>query len=106
VRAANRVTFYDFDTGDTRGPYDEALAAANVRALFGGLFELLPGGHLMVEETSNGRLLILDRTGRVVAENVNRAKDGKVYFLGWSRYMDRAAGDRARDAARAAGCAT
>lgn len=47
----------------------------------------------MVEEQNSGRIVILDKAGKLVAEYVNRAADGKVYDLGWSRMISRAEGD-------------
>ncbi|WP_171236686.1 arylsulfotransferase family protein [Ruegeria sp. HKCCA6837] len=104
VLGHNQVSFYDFETDKVSGPFDEALAAADVRTPFGGLFELLPDGSLLAEETTNGRLVILERDGRVLAEFVNRASDGKIYFMGWSRFLTRADGDQIRDVMQAAGC--
>ncbi|MEV8467280.1 arylsulfotransferase family protein [Fluviibacterium sp. DFM31] len=104
VRDANKISYYDFETDSVSGPHDQALAEHEVKALFGGLFERLPGGFVMVEETSQGRLVVLDPEGQVVVEYVNRAEDGLVYFLGWTRYMSRADGARAVAAIRAADC--
>ena len=104
VRGANKITFYDLRSGETSGPFDAALARQQVRTTYGGLFTLLPGGRLMVEETTEGRLLVLDAAGEVLAEAVNRARDGRIYYLGWSRYLDRARGDRLRAAWAAADC--
>ena len=105
VRDSNRITYYDFATGLTSDPHDEALSRAGIRTLNGGLFALLPQGHVMVEETTNGRLAIFDRDNRMVVEYVNRASSGKIFFLSWSRYLDRAEGDGVRDRMQAADCA-
>lgn len=89
VRDHNRVMFYDFQTDKVSEPFDAALKKHDVRTIFGGLFTLLPNDHLMVEETTNGRLLITDRGGRLIAEFVNRSSDGKIHFLAWSRFLTR-----------------
>ena len=60
-----------------------------------GLFDITTSGHVIIEEENRGRILILDSAGQLVADFVNRAPDGQVYGLGWSRYVTRAAGDAA-----------
>ena len=39
------------------------------------------------------RFVIFSPDRSVAAEYVNRAKDGWIYHLGWSRYIDKAKGD-------------
>ena len=95
VDGANRVTIYDFTTGQTTGPWDKALAELGVETLSEGLFSILPDGTLMVEEENSGRLLFLAPDGAVRATYINNAEDGKTYRLGWSRWIDPALGDQA-----------
>mgnify|MGYP000020566994 CR=1 FL=1 len=104
VRGANKVTYYDFATDKTHSPHDATLIRHEVRTKFGGLFERLPKDHLMVEETGGGRLAITDANGDLFAEYVNRAQDGKLYHLGWSRYLGQTEGEDTRDAMLAADC--
>ena len=91
----NEVMVYDFATDTVTSPYRDALAADDVKTLTEGLFELTPSGHLIVEEQNSGRLLIYGPDKSLLAQFVNRAGDGKVYELGWSRFVPRAAGDAA-----------
>ena len=49
----------------------------------------------MIEEENCGRLLFAHTDGRVLAEFINKGKDGKSYRMGWSRYLTEAAGDAA-----------
>lgn len=94
VDGANRVTIYDFTTGQTTGPWDKALADLGVETLSEGLFSILPDGTLMVEEENSGRLVFLAPDGAVRATFINTAEDGKTYRLGWSRWIDPALGDQ------------
>lgn len=104
VREANRVSVFDFEAGQTSGPFDSVLERKAVRASFGGLHEFLPGGFLMIEETPSGRLLIFNGEGEEVAEFVNRSGEGKIFFMGWSRYIDRPFAEKAISDIRGAEC--
>ena len=104
VDGSNEVTVYDFATDSVSNPYHDTLLAENVTSLTEGLFDMTASGHAIIEEENRGRILILDRAGKMVAEFVNRAPDGQVYGLGWSRYIPRAQGDRALAAIAAAPC--
>jgi hypothetical protein len=94
VRGHSDVAVYDFATDKVSYPYAEAMRDADMKTLSEGLQEVLPGGGLLVEEENAGRVLLLDRDKSLVAQFVNRAADGKVYRLGWTRFVDAATGDR------------
>ena len=104
VDGANRVTIYDFTTGQTTGPWDKALADLGIETLSEGLFSILPDGTLMVEEENSGRLVFLAPDGAVRATFINTAKDGKTYRLGWSRWIDPALGDQVLAAVNGVTC--
>jgi hypothetical protein len=87
VLGFSEISVYDFATGAVTSPWRAALESAAVRTVFEGLQAFLPGGHVLVEEENAGRLLILAPDGTVAAEFVNRAADGTVYRLGWSRHV-------------------
>lgn len=95
VDGTNDIKFYDFRTGITTSPYEEVLREADVVTLTEGLFDKTDSGRVIVEEENSGRLLIIGRDGRLAAEYVNRAGDGKVYAMGWSRWITRDLGDAA-----------
>ena len=95
VHGTNQITVVDFESGDVSEPWSDALAKADVKTLFEGLFRALPDGSAMIEEENSGRLLILAQDGTVRAEFINKGQNGVSYRLGWSRYMTRAQGDAA-----------
>ena len=95
IRGSNDVIFYDFATGETRAPYREVLDKLKVRTRSEGLFDLTETGRMIVEEENTGRLLIFSANGTLNSEYVNRASDGHVYTMGWSRYIPRNEGDAA-----------
>jgi hypothetical protein len=76
----------------------------SVRTLTEGLFTQLPDGSSLIEDPSEGRLLIFRADGATAAQYINRAKDGWLYHLGWSRYIDQASGDIALNSLRKVRC--
>jgi hypothetical protein len=105
VNGHSRVLYYDFATDQVSSPFDEILAENEFKNEAAGLFTLLPDGHLYVSESESGRTLIFTPDGEIAVEHVNRAKNGNIFHLGWSRYMDRAAGDRFLEQINTANCA-
>jgi hypothetical protein len=94
----------DLATGTITRPLTRLFAAEAIETATAGLATALPGGAWLVEDTTNARLLLAAPTGEVLADYVNRAADGAVYHLGWSRLVPRARGDAMRDAAAKANC--
>ena len=84
---------YDFATDKVSLPLEKAMNDNNVRTSFAGLFTQLPGGATLIEDVTEARFIIFRPNGSIAAEYVNRAKDGQIYHLGWSRYIDKAKGD-------------
>ena len=88
VLGANEVYVYDFATGEARSPWREAMRRHDVRTPTMGGATLFDDDGLMVEENDFGRVLRLSADGTLLWSYVNRASDGRVYRLGWSRYLD------------------
>jgi len=83
----------DFATDTVSSPFRQAMENYEVQTRHEGLFDLLPGGYLMLEEENAGRLLVLAPSGDLVASYVNKGEDGKGRRMGWSRYVPEAQGD-------------
>jgi hypothetical protein len=95
IHGTNRIVVYDFATGEVSFPWSKAFETADIKTVFEGLFTLLPGGGIFVEEENSGRILIMGPDGGVVAQFINKGENGLTYRLGWSRYMSEAEGDAA-----------
>lgn len=104
VEGASQIMIYDFATGKVTTPLKQVMEYNKIRTLAGGLFTQLPDGSMMLEDVSDARFLIVRPDGRVAAEYVNRARDGDIYHLGWSRYIDKAKGDVILDNLRKVRC--
>jgi hypothetical protein len=96
VRGTNDVNLFDFRTGEVSSPWKGGFEALQLRTRDQGRGTVV-GEDVFVEETNFGRMVQFDRTGAVTWQFINRASDGKIYFLAWSRIVDRALGDRVRD---------
>lgn len=104
VLKTNDYVIYDFAEDAVRSPFAAGFAAHHVRTHTNGLAELLPDGALMVEEQNFGRLIAFDRTGSERWRYVNRAGDGRVYQLGWSRIVSSERAQRLKAALANADC--
>jgi len=95
VRGVNEVLIYDFDTGAVTSPWRGGFEKLQIRTITEGRGTPI-SDELFVEETNFGRALQFDAEGRVTWQYVNRASDGKVYLLNWSRLVSRELGDQVR----------
>ena len=88
VLGANEVYVHDFATGETRSPWREVMRRHDVRTPRSGGATVFADGSLMVEESHQGRILMLSPNGERVWSYVNRASDGVVYMINASRWLD------------------
>lgn len=104
VQGHAQLMIYDFDSASVSLLHDATMARESVVTQSEGLADLAPSGHVMLEQENDGRLLILGPDGRVFASFVNRAPDGRVYRLGWSRLVSKMPGDAAAEALANSAC--
>ncbi len=105
VEDHSRIVTYDFATGAVSTLFDRLMADEKIQTLFAGSFTQLPNGGALIEDTTNARLMVAGPDGSLQAEMVNRASNGKIYQLGWARYVDQALGDQILTAVTAKSCA-
>jgi len=87
VDGNNEVVIYDFKTDSYSKYLDESLEQNNVRTVDEGLSQILDNGDLFIEEQNYGRLLYFNKDRSLQWQYVNRADDGNVYQLKWSRIL-------------------
>lgn len=87
VDGHNEIIIYDFKTNEYFPYLKDSLILNNVRTISQGRSRILPNGDLFLEETDYGRTLYFNADGTLRWNNVNRASDGKVYLVGWSRIL-------------------
>lgn len=95
VEGSSEVMVYDFSTSEIESPLLQPMRENKIKTLFAGFYTALPGSYSLVEDSTDARLMIFDRSGSVAAEFVNRAEDGRIYHLGWTRFVEKNLGDRA-----------
>ena len=87
VDGHNEVIIYDFKTNEYTSYLSDSLIKNDVRTIVEGGSQILPNGDLFVEETTYGRTMYFNSDGSLRWTNVNRAANGKVYKVGWSRII-------------------
>lgn len=87
VDGFNEVLLFDLQSGAVTSYLKDALRRHEVRTISQGASRVLPNGNLYVEETNYGRLLEFSESGDLLWEYINRADNGKVYIMNWSRII-------------------
>lgn len=87
VDGHNEVIIYDFKTNEYSSYLKESLIANDVRTVTEGRSQILPNGDLFIEESNYSRTLYFNSDGSLRWSHVNRAENGKVYQVGWSRIL-------------------
>lgn len=86
VKGSNNLLIYDFRLDDTVSPWQLGFEKTNVRTATEGRGTVVED-EVFVEESNYGRLLQFDKRGGVSWSYVNRASNGKVYIVSWSRVV-------------------
>jgi hypothetical protein len=100
----NQVMIYDFATDTVTSPWKAAMEKMDMLTASEGLVDFTLSGHLVMEESNSGRIVILDRAGGLVGEYYNRTEDGRRFKMAWSRYVPKAQGDAALTALATSSC--
>ena len=87
VDGNNEVIIYNFKNNEYSFYFNDSLIKNDVRTTTQGRSQILPNGDLFVEETNFGRSLYFDSDGSLRWTHLNRAQNGKVYYVSWSRML-------------------
>ncbi len=87
VDGNNEIIIYDFKTDEYSLYLNDALSENDVRTITQGRSEILPNGDLFIEESNYARTLYFNSDGSLRWTHVNRADNGNLYVLGWSRIL-------------------
>lgn len=83
----NSEIIYDFATDTTREVFGAGFEKNDIRTATAGRGTILSSGDIFVEEQNYGRILQMGPDGDVRWRYVNRARNGKVFTVRWSRYL-------------------
>lgn len=103
VRDSNNVLVYNFQTNQVTSPWQAGFEKLELRTKTEGRGEIV-GKEVFVEETNYGRLIQFLPDGTVSWQFINRATDGNVYIVSWSRLISRELGDQVRAAVSQRSC--
>ena len=95
VRGVNNVIVYDFDTEEVSSPWQTGFEKLDLRTITEGRGDIV-NNEVIVEETNYGRLIQFMPDGSISWQFINRAENGKIYRLNWSRPISRELGDQVR----------
>ena len=87
VDGHNEVIIYDFKTNEYSSYFEDSLIENDIRTTTQGRGQIHSNGNLFIEETDYGRVLFFNKDGSLRWTHVNRADDGNVYLVGWSRIL-------------------
>ncbi len=87
VDGHNEVIIYDFKTNEYSSYLKDSLIENDIRTITEGRSQILLNGDLFIEESNYGRTLYFNADGSLRWTHVNRADDGNVYRVGWSRIL-------------------
>lgn len=88
------ILVYDFATDRVTKPYEAAMSRERVAAESNGLVDMTESGNAIVEEDTAGRIMIFGPDQTLLADFINRGPDGKIFRMGWSRYVTKNLGDQ------------
>jgi hypothetical protein len=87
VDGHNEVIIYDFKTNEYSSYLKNSLVKHDVRTIREGRSEILLNSDLFIEESNYARTLYFNADGSLRWTHVNRANNGDVYGVGWSRIL-------------------
>tara|TARA_B100000780_G_scaffold258850_1_gene209430 strand:- start:300 stop:1670 length:1371 start_codon:yes stop_codon:yes gene_type:complete len=87
VDGNNQILIFNFDTDSISSYLSKSLVREDVRTISQGRGQILSNGDLFIEETNDGRTLFFNKDGTLRWTHVNRAEDGNVYRVNWSRIL-------------------
>ena len=87
VDGHNEVIIFDFKTNKYSSHLKDSLIENVVKTVSQGRSEILPNDELFIEESNYGRTLFFNSDGSLRWTHVNRAENGNVYTVGWSRIL-------------------
>lgn len=83
----NEILIYDFKTNSYSKYLNSALKENDVRTKTEGRSEILENGDLFFEEQNSGRLLYFNKDSSLQWQFINRANNGNLYVVKWSRIL-------------------
>tara|TARA_B100000768_G_scaffold85837_1_gene81034 strand:- start:1137 stop:2528 length:1392 start_codon:yes stop_codon:yes gene_type:complete len=87
VDGHNEVLIYNFEAEQMSSYFQKSLETEDVRTLAQGRGKILSNGDLFIEETDFSRILYYNSDASLRWTHLNRANNGNIYMVGWSRIL-------------------
>ena len=87
VNGNNEVVIYDFEKDAYSKYFSKPLRYYGIRTESDGRSKILENGDLVVEEQNYGRIFYFNKDESLQWQYVNRADNGNIYTLWWSRIL-------------------
>ncbi len=88
VKNNNEIIFYNFETNTFSKKFENILKNLKVKTVYEGLVDYLKDGSLLVEDTGNGRIILINKNEELVWEYLNLDSDKRIHRLWWSRVIN------------------
>jgi len=88
VMESSEVLIFNFKENSFTSYLKNSIAEQSVLSGVEGLQHLTKDNSLLIEDNADGRILFFSSSGELLWEYVNKAKDGKIYRLNWSRLIE------------------
>ena len=87
VDGSNAVIIFNFATDEYSRYLEDSLINHEVQTIIQGRSEIMPNNDLFIDESESSRIVYFNEDGSLRWTHVNRADDGNVYRVGWSRIL-------------------
>ena len=84
----SEVLIYNFQTKQFRKLFNEQLKKENFKVSSSGMSQILNDGSLMVEEQTDGRIILFNNEGKKEWEYINKDINGNIGDISWSRVIE------------------
>ena len=84
----SEVLIYNFQTKQFRKLFNEQLKKENFKVSSSGMSQILNDGSLMVEEQTDGRIILFNNEGKKEWEYINKDINGNIGDISWSRIIE------------------
>jgi hypothetical protein len=84
---SSELIIYNLETSQFKKMYNNLLKAINFHTYTEGLSDYLGNYNFMLEETNQGRIIIVNNNNELDLQYVNMANNGKKFLVTWSRII-------------------
>jgi hypothetical protein len=84
----SEIIIYNFENKKFKKLFNEQFQKENIKAKANGLSQILNDKSLLVEESTHGRMIFFDKSGKKEWEYINKDKNGKIGLFSFSSVIE------------------